>query len=225
MGANSKVIGANFYLQDVKNIIIRNLSISNVNPGLIEAGDGISMNRTSHIWLDHLSFSAISDGHIDMYASDNVTLSWNRFNGANSAVCGGKHHYTQIISDSKVTLHHNMWNDISGRNPKIIGSSSRVHLFSNFWKNVTYFSIGVGEYAQAKVEGNYFENAVRPHWNTGNGYIDANISSNRYTGVSATDKYKDTGSVVFRDISLYPYSLERDVNAVPNLVNNGAGPR
>ncbi len=62
------------------------------------------MNRTSHVWLDHLRFNLISDGHIDMYDSNNVTLSWNQFKGENEA---GKHHYTQLISNSQVTLHHN----------------------------------------------------------------------------------------------------------------------
>jgi pectate lyase len=187
------------------------------------AGDGISMNRTSHVWLDHLRFNLISDGHIDMYDSNNVTLSWNQFKGENEAVCGGKHHYTQLISNSQVTLHHNDWRNISGRNPKIDGAASRVHLFNNFWKNVTYFSIGVGSGAQAKVEGNYFENAAKPHWDTGNGLIDADRASNRYTGISASDPDRDTGSTVFGDINLYRYSLD-SVNNVPGIVNQSAGP-
>ncbi len=224
MGPNVKLLGVNLYLQDVRNIIIRNLTIEDVNPGLIEAGDGISMNNTSHVWLDHLRFNLISDGHIDMYDSSNVTLSWNQFKGENPAVCGGKHHYTQLISNSQVTLHHNDWRNISGRNPKIDGDRSRVHLFNNFWKNVTYFSIGVGSGAQAKVEGNYFENAAKPHWDTGNGFIDADLSTNRYTGISASDPDKDSGAYVFGDMNLYGYTLE-SANDVPGIVDRGAGPK
>lgn len=224
VGSNVKLLGVNLYLRDVKNIIIRNLTIEDVNPGLIEAGDGISMNNTSHIWIDHVRFNLISDGHIDMYDSRNVTLSWNQFKGENPAVCGGKHHYTQLISNSQVTLHHNDWRNISGRNPKIDGDQSRVHLFNNFWKNVTYFSIGVGSGAQARVEGNYFEDAAKPHWDTGNGLIEADLSSNRYTGISASDPDKDTGASVFGDVDLYPYRLE-NANEVPGIVDRGAGPR
>jgi pectate lyase len=224
MGPSAKLIGANLKLQDVRNVIIRNLTIEDVNPGLIEAGDGISMNNTSHVWLDHLRFRLISDGHIDMYDSNNVTLSWNEFKGENPAVCGGKHHYTQLINNSRVTLHHNEWRNISGRNPKIDGGKSRVHLFNNFWKNVTYFSIGVGGGAQAKVEGNYFENAAKPHWDTGNGLIEADLSSNRYTGISASDPDKDTGSSVFGDVNLYRYTLDA-ANDVPGIVDRGAGPK
>lgn len=224
VGSNVKLLGANLYLQDVHNVIIRNLTIEDVNPGLIEAGDGISMNNTSHIWIDHVRFNLISDGHIDMYDSRNVTLSWNRFKGENPAVCGGKHHYTQLISNSQVTLHHNDWRNISGRNPKIDGAQSRVHLFNNFWKNVTYFSIGVGSGAQARVEGNYFEDAAKPHWDTGDGLIEADLSSNRYTGISVSDPDKDTGASVFGDVDLYPYRRE-DANEVPGIVDRGAGPR
>ncbi len=83
----------------------------------------------------------------------------------------------------------------------------------------------MGENAEALVESNYFENARRPHWNTGDGLIDADLNANRYTGVSATDEYRDSGSTVFRDITLYPYTLDSNINEVPNIVNNGSGPK
>jgi pectate lyase len=122
-----------------------------------------------------------------------------------------------------VTLHHNDWRNVYGRNPKIEGEQSRVYLFNNLCKkNITYFTIGVGGGAQAKVEGNYFENAVKLHWDTGNGLIDADLASNRYTGISADDPDKDTGSTVFSDINLYRYTLE-SADDVPQNVDKGAG--
>lgn len=222
LGASSKVIGANFYLQNVQNVIIRNLAIENVNPALIEAGDGITLRNTSHIWLDHLSFKLISDGHIDMYDSSNVTMSWNRFDGTNPDVCGGEHHYTQLVQDSQVTLHHNAYLNVYGRNPKIGGSASRAHLFNNFYKNIDYFAIGVGEYGQALVENNYFENAAKPHWDSGNGFIQAR--GNEYRGISSSDPDRDSNANVFGDVNMYSYSLDSGVS-VPNLVNDNAGPR
>ncbi len=220
LGANSRVVGGNFNLSNVQNVIIRNLRIEDVNPGLIEAGDGISMQNTSHIWLDHLSFSLISDGHVDMYDSQNVTLSWNRFNGYNPAVCGEAHHYTHIVQDTQATFHHNAYIDIYGRNPKVGGSASRTHIFNNFYKNVDYFAIGVSDGAQALVESNYFENAAKPHWDEGNGLIEA--SGNEYRGISASDPDRDSNANVFN--VTYPYSLDA-ATGIPNLVNDNAGPR
>ena len=223
-GAGSRVLGASFNLAGARNVIIRNLAIENVNPGLVEAGDGITLANSSHVWIDHVRFSLISDGHVDIANSRNVTLSWNRFNGANPAVCGGQHHYTNAIVDSRVTLHHNVWDRASGRNPKLDGAATRAHLYNNHWIDISYFSINASGGAQARVEGNFFANSAKPHWNAGNGLIDAPASSNRYTGVSATDPYRHSGAKVFGDLTLYPYSLD-PVDALPAQLVSGAGPR
>ncbi|PAU66269.1 hypothetical protein BZL41_02545 [Pseudomonas sp. PIC25] len=223
LGANSRVLGASFYLKDVSNIIIRNLAIEQVNPDLIEAGDGISMMNTHHIWLDHLRTSMISDGHVDMYDSRNVTLSWNRFYGANPNVCGGQHAYVNLVSNSQATYHHNYWEKSQARNPYVGGQNSKIHLFNNFWQNITHYAIGAYNFGQVKVEGNYFENSVKPHWNYQNGLIDANISSNVYTGVSATDSYKDTGSTLSWSV---PYVYQRDsADKARTDIISQAGPR
>lgn len=224
LGAGSKLIGASLNVSGSKNVIIRNLSIENVNPGLVEAGDAITLNNSSHVWIDHVRFNLISDGHVDIQGSRNVTLSWNRFDGANPAVCGGQHHYTNAVSNSQVTLHHNFWNKTSGRNPKLEGSSTRAHLYNNYWLDVSYFAINASGGAQAKVEGNFFANTSRPHWNDGNGLLDASLASNRYTGVSATDPYRHTGARVFGDIALYPYTVSA-VDQLPAQLSSGTGPR
>lgn len=221
---DARIVGASLNLSNAKNVIIRNLTLENINPGLVEAGDGITLDHASHIWIDHVRFNLISDGHVDIKNSDNVTLSWNRFEGANPAVCGNQHHYTSAVTNSRVTLHHNFWNKASGRNPKLDGAATRAHLYNNYWLDITYFAINASDLAQAKVEGNFFANSARPHWNAGNGLLDAALASNRYTGISATDAYRNTGGSVFGDLRLYPYALD-PVDQVPAQIAGGAGPR
>ncbi|QYF93205.1 RICIN domain-containing protein [Massilia sp. PAMC28688] len=224
LSSGSRIIGASFNLGNARNVIIRNLAIEHVNPGLIEAGDGITLNQSSHVWIDHVRFSMISDGHVDIQNSKNVTLSWNRFDGLNPAVCGGKHHYTNAIADSQVTLHHNFWNKPSGRNPKLDGAATRVHLYNNYWLDVTYFAINANNGAQARIDGNFFANTVRPHWAEAGGMLDANLASNRYTGVSASDPYRHTGARALADVAMYAYRLD-PVDKLPAQVGAGAGPR
>lgn len=222
---NARIIGASLNLSGAKNVIIRNLAIENINPGLVEAGDGITISKSSHVWIDHVRFNLISDGHIDIQDSKNVTLSWNRFDGTNAAVCGNQHHYTNAFSNSQVTLHHNFWNKTSGRNPKLDGATSRTHLYNNYWLDVPYFAIGASAGAQVKVEGNFFQNTAKPHWNSNNdALIDANIGSNRYTGKSSTDPDKDTGATVFGDTKLFPYKLD-NVDNLPAALTSGTGAR
>ena len=224
LNSASTIRGATLDLGNAKNVIIRNLAIEDVNPGLVEAGDGITLNNSSHVWIDHVRFSMISDGHVDIADSKNVTLSWNRFDGTNPAVCGNQHFYTNMVLNSQVTLHHNFWNKASGRNPKLDGGATRAHLYNNYWLDIPYFAINAANWAQVKAEGNFFANASRPHWNAGLGLIDAPLWSNRYTGVSATDPYRNTGDTVFAGITLYPYVLD-NVDEIPDKVGAGAGPR
>lgn len=224
LSATSRIIGASFNLGNAKNVIVKNLTIENVNPGLIEAGDAITLNNSSHIWIDRVRFNLISDGHVDIQNSKNVTLSWNRFDGLNPAVCGGKHHYTSAINNSQVTLHHNFWNKASGRNPKLDGAATRAHLYNNYWLDITYFAVNASNAAQARLDANFFANSARPHWAEGGGLLDASLASNRYTGVSASDSYRHTGARVFGDLTLYAYTAD-PVDQVPVQVGQGAGPR
>ncbi len=224
MDRYAAIRGATLNLSNARNVIIRNLSIENVNPGLVEAGDGITLSNASHVWIDHVRFSLISDGHVDIDNSNNVTLSWNRFEGANPAVCGNQHFYTNMVLDAQVTFHHNFWHKAAGRNPKLDGGATRAHLYNNYWLDIPYFAINASNWAQAKVEGNYFANASRPHWNAGLGLIDAPLWSNRYTGVSATDPYRHTGDSVFSGMALHPYALDK-VDDIPARLSAGTGPR
>jgi pectate lyase len=216
--------GASLELGASRNVIIRNLSIEQINPALVEGGDGITLSGASHVWVDHVRFSMISDGHIDIANSSNVTLSWNRFDGVNPAVCGSKHFYTNAIVNSQVTLHHNFWDRSAGRNPKLDGLATRAHLYNNYWRDISYFAINAAGGAQARIEGNFFANTSRPHWNAGGGLLEAALPSNRYTGIAAADPYRHTGAAVFGDTSLAPYKLD-NVDGLPAVLDGGTGPR
>lgn len=221
LGKNSKIVGATLNLGSASNVIVQNVTLENINPHVVEGGDGITLDNSRNIWIDHVTTRMISDGHVDIKNSQNVTLSWNRFDGYNTYVCGNQHHYTMAIQDSRVTLHHNFWDRASGRNPKIDGAATRAHLFNNYWLDITYFSIGSGASAQVLVENNYFANSAKPHWNNG-GYVSA--KGNIYTGRSATDPERDGGSVVFTDFTMYPYTLE-SASGLPASLSSGTGPR
>jgi pectate lyase len=99
-----------------------------------------------------------------------------------------------------------------------------LEVYSSKCNNIFYGLVDDNWGGVSNVEGNYFENAAKPHWDTGNGLIDADISSNRYTGISANDPDKDAGSTVFRDIKLYSYDPD-SANDVPQIVDQGAGPQ
>jgi pectate lyase len=221
LGKNSKIVGASLNLANASNVIVSNLTIENINPHLVEGGDAFTLDSSRYIWIDHVTTRLISDGHVDMKNSQNVTLSWNHFDGYNTNVCGNQHHYTMLVENSKATLHHNFFDHASGRNPKLDGTNARAHLFNNYWLDITYFAINVNTGAQALVENNYFANSAKPHWNNG-GYIRA--TGNVYTGISATDAYRNSGNTVFNDVTMYPYTLD-GASGLPGSLATQTGPR
>lgn len=212
MGDGVTLYGVSFNLGSQENLIFRNLDIRDVNPGLIEAGDGFTLTSSKHVWIDHCSFALISDGYIDVGTTadatsvhpDYITLSWSYIDGRTPYQCGGQHSFVNFANNAKMTWHHNWYDTSSGRNPKLGGALMQAHLYNNYWLNTTYFCITAAENAQARVESNYFENASRPHWLQAPGAI-AIDSGNIYSGSSASST-RDVGGSVFT----VPYSYTKD---------------
>jgi hypothetical protein len=109
------------------NHIYRNLAIYDVNPHLIEGGDGLETIGTAskHInkfWADHISYKWISDG-MDMEFVDNATISYLDFDGANEYNCWGTDPYMALVEDAHLTYANNYWHNTYGRVPKVTGEN------------------------------------------------------------------------------------------------------
>jgi len=229
-GSGAAIRGAGLLIGSSEQVILRNLRIYDINPNLVEAGDGITLENSSHIWLDHLGLEQISDGYVDIGAADsdlddNVTLSYIHFNGRTAYLCGGKHNFVNFVDNGHVTYHHNWFDNCGGRNPKIGYERSQVHLFNNYWLNISYFCITAQQDAEARVESNYFENSSRPHWlqTDGNGTAGIAIdNANTYTGASSGNTNRDTGGSVFSVPYAYTKQSATDAKAAVMMC---AGPQ
>ncbi|HEY7376632.1 MAG TPA: hypothetical protein VIF57_31020 [Polyangia bacterium] len=228
-GAGVTIYGASLNVGASSQIIMRNFTLRDINPHLIEAGDGITLQNSSHVWLDHLYLTQISDGFVDIGATTSsdkhITISWVHFDGRTPYECGGQHSYVNFSDNADVTYHHNFYDNCGGRNPKIGGAPARVHLFNNTWLNVSYFCITAQTDAQARVESNTFDNSSRPHWlqKDGNGTAGIAIDTgNVYTGASAGNTNRDTGGTVFT--VPYPYTKDSAATARTQVMKC-AGPQ
>jgi pectate lyase len=131
-GPGNTVTGATLYIKGQSNVIIQNLNLGDINPTLLEAGDAITLDDSDHIWVDHCTFSRISDGFVDaIHGSLSVTISWNKFEGANPDSCAGQHNYTNTIEGSSVTFYDNFYDHTLGYSPKL-SQGSKAHLFDNY---------------------------------------------------------------------------------------------
>lgn len=124
MGADATIKGKGLrMIGGVSNIIIRNLTITNINPQIVWGGDALGIDGASNIWIDHVRVSLVGRQFFVTgfgQASD-VTLSWNEFDGRTqwSATCNGAHYWTMLIAGSNdtITMSNNWIHHTSGRGP------------------------------------------------------------------------------------------------------------
>ncbi len=172
VGKAGVILGKGLQLQDaVSNIVIRNLSFTDINPGLVFGGDAITIADATHVWIDHNHFARIGRQFIatgtgdHSGASDNVTISWNEFDGNNaySSGCNGQHYWNLLFNGKgSVTFANNWLHDFAGRGPQIAGDTL-VHLVNNYFQNGSWHALNpMGRTTHVLVEGNDFENVSVP---------------------------------------------------------------
>ena len=177
MGRGANLRGAslnNRTNEGAGNNIFRNLAIYDVNPHLIEAGDGLetSGNSSSHVknfWADHISYKWISDG-MDMEFVDDATISYLDFDGANEYNCWGTDPYMSLVEDATLTYANDYWHNTYGRVPKVTGevNGSKVHLYNQYVDYNRFFVAGAnGHSASAKAYVRYENSYI----SNGQGYL------------------------------------------------------
>jgi len=84
----------------VSNIIIRNLTITELNPQVVWGGDALTIDNADKVWIDHNRISLIGR---QMFVTgwgkaSNVTVSWNEFDGQTpyAAYCDGAHYWVSL---------------------------------------------------------------------------------------------------------------------------------
>ena len=186
MGRGANLRGASIAVRSnegASNHIYRNLAIYDVNPHLIEGGDGLETVGTAskHVdkfWADHISYKWISDG-MDMEFVDNATISYLDFDGANEDNCWGTDPYMALVEDAHLTYANNYWHNTYGRVPKVTGENngSQVHLYNQYVDYNRFFVAGAnGHSANAKAyvryENSYIDNGqgYLAEWGD-NGYV------------------------------------------------------
>ena len=201
LGRGSALLGGSLDVGSSKNVIIRNFVLYGVNPRLIEAGDGISIDGADGVWVDHSTFWRISDGFIDATTgSKRLTFSWLRNEGDNPDACQGSHPRSNQLTNTIATIHHTLWTHVNGRAPVATQSGSQAHLFNNVVSEDVGYAVGSACGAQVLVEGSVFENVAV--WTaklgcsddgtdaTSLGFIRAAGGKNLYTG---SGKHQDGG--------------------------------
>ncbi|MER6170053.1 RICIN domain-containing protein [Streptosporangium sp. NPDC001681] len=218
LGNSGAVIsGCGFNISEASNVIVRNLTFRNWND------DGIQVQYSTRVWIDHNSFSNGYDGAVDVKrASDYVTISWNRVSSHDKTMLLG-HDDGNASEDTgklRVTYHHNWFDGTNQRHPRV-RFGNPVHVYNNYYGNVGSgggYGVASTKNAGVLVEGNYFENTPDPYHRGEGSSPAANLvaRNNHFVNSGAGDA---GGSV-----AAIPYSYSLDTaSSVKSIVTGGAG--
>ncbi|MFN8437653.1 MAG: Ig-like domain-containing protein [Cytophagales bacterium] len=222
MGRGASLRGIAFYSNSgnvISNVIFRNLKIWDVNPHIVEAGDGISINNASKLWVDHCSFKWISDGN-DISTTTECTFSWNRWNGYNEYMCTKRDNYSAMVAASDITYDHIWWDGACGRNPKTYGTANtRIHMINNYHSTNNYYAAeSGGSNLLVYIENTHFD-SVRFYTVKLNGGV-IYCSGNKYDNIGSHQvnwvKSTEPTDAAAKFTVPYTYTLD-NVNSVKSI--------
>jgi pectate lyase len=214
LGTNARLTGGGLNISRVSNVIVEHLTITG------SGDDNINVEYSTRVFIDHNNLSDANDGNLDIKrASDNITVSWNRFHNQDKNALLG-HSDSNSSEDTgklRVTYHHNWFDGVNQRNPRV-RFGNPVHVYNNYYSNIGSYGVASTENAGVLVERNYFENVEDPY-HLGEGSSDAG-------SLVARDNYKvnsgagQTGG----SVAAIPYSYSADAaSSVKASVTAGAG--
>ncbi|WP_329049641.1 pectinesterase family protein [Streptomyces violaceus] len=209
------------------NVVIRNLTIRDT---AIEGNwdckdtdyDGIRLDTAHHVWIDHIRFSRICDGQLDIRKdSEYVTVSYNRFTNNNKTFGIG---WTSNVK-TQITVDHNWFRGTKQRNPSA-DNCAYAHLYNNHLSSQlsdgdpvwTYGNWSRGR-TKMVIENSFYDGVQHPY------QADATADLvQRGSILRNTTGRHDAWGTAFDPREFYAYRLD-PAAAVPALVKRFSGPQ
>lgn len=157
-GRDIRITGMGILTNESANLIFENLTFTAPS---ITAQDTSSRralsihNRTHHVWVDHCMFEEYPLIEVDIKRSSYaVTLSWNRFENAQTGVLFGLEPDIYVDTAQTLTMHHNYFANMDARG--VLARHGKLHAYNNFFYDVKQAGIECSDSASCYIEGNAF---------------------------------------------------------------------
>ncbi|UZJ62798.1 pectate lyase [Pseudomonas sp. KU26590] len=158
------------------NVIVRNLTLSDINPRVVWAGDALTIDDADGVWIDHNTFARIGRQMVvtGWGSASHVTLSNNEFDGRTnySSTCDGHHYWVWLFlgHHDTLTIARNYIHDTSGRAPHAGGMGNAditAQLVNNVFAHLSREGAIMSrtDSSHLLVEGNRFEDVTHPLFN------------------------------------------------------------
>ena len=161
-GRDIRISGMGVLTDVSSNLIFENLTFT---APTITAQDTTSRralslhNGTHHVWVDHCTFEEYPLVEVDVKrSSHNITISWSRFENAQTGVLFGL--AGDIIMDTaqSLTMHHNYFAGMS--DDGILSHGGELHAYNNFFMEVEKSGVVCSDSARCLIEKNIFNNEM-----------------------------------------------------------------
>ena len=157
-GRDVRITGMGVLTNESANLIFENLTFTAPS---ITAQDTSSRralsihNRTHHVWVDHCMFEEYPLIEVDIKRSSYaVTLSWNRFENAQTGVLFGLEPDIYVDTAQTLTMLHNYFANMDARG--VLARHGKLHAYNNFFYDVKQAGIECSDSASCYIEGNAF---------------------------------------------------------------------
>ncbi|KAH7311433.1 polysaccharide lyase family 1 protein [Stachybotrys elegans] len=216
LGSNAAISMGGFGIHGVKNVIIRNLRITNPGDPDTSDHDGIQADTSSNIWIDHCHFESGGDGLVDLRKDTTFwTVSNTIFRNHDKAFGIG---WTNNVV-AQGTIHHSLFDRTNQRNPSA-DNLLHAHMYNNYMTGVTSYGHYVRGSTNARIENVYFHNTSNPVTVDAEGTV--TCRGNIYNGTTG-DSVENQGTS-FDPTKYYHYTLD-PTEDVPSIVQANAGPK
>ncbi len=201
--------------------------------------DNISVSGSTYVWIDHCDLGdgdrpdsslpsvtisgsqkkwVTHDGLLDVVRAANyVTVSWNKIENHDKTMLFGNSDSADATDTGKikVTVHHNYFTGVNQRLPRV--RFGQVHVYNNYYVNVSGYAVGVGDHARIYSESNYFDGiaeAFAAYDDAANlGYY-YDVGSANVTGGKAPASEADVG---WKPSDYYAYTVDTAVSAASRV--------
>ena len=161
-GRNIQISGMGILTSESSNLIFENLTFTKPAITALDTSSRRALSihsHTHHVWVDHCVFEEYPLVELDVKrGSHNVTISWSRFENAQTGVLFGL--AADIIMDTaqSLTMHHNYFAGLS--QDGILAHGGKLHAYNNFFDSVEKSGVVCSDSAHCLIEKNVFNNEL-----------------------------------------------------------------
>lgn len=162
-GRDIRITGMGIQTNESENLIFENLTFTAPAITVQDSSSRRALsihNRTHHVWVDHCTFEEYPLVELDVKrGSHDVTVSWSRFENAQSGILFGLEPDLYVDSGQTLTLHHNYFANMSQSG--VYARYGLLHAYNNFFLDVDYAGVECTDSASCLLERNVF-NIAQP---------------------------------------------------------------